>query len=164
MLRSEAIVQRARWRVAALPLKLNCLRFSLALRAYNPQQPRVPAGSSDGGQWTDEGGGDSDARQDDDRIIRVSDEETRRYSVILSEEEARGGHTIREHVGKTDQEMLERVLASRRESLFHAYGRRRVGSFESIEFANNYVNRTLEFNQAGVNQVTTGREDSAFIV
>lgn len=26
---------------------------------YNPRQPRVPAGHSDGGQWTDSGGGDS---------------------------------------------------------------------------------------------------------
>jgi len=26
------------------------------MRKYNPSQPRVPAGSSDGGQWTREGG------------------------------------------------------------------------------------------------------------
>lgn len=31
----------------------------LAKAGFNPSQPRVPAGSSDGGQWTDGGGGGS---------------------------------------------------------------------------------------------------------
>jgi len=31
-----------------------------------------------------------------------SDDSERRYSVDLREEEARGGHTLRDHVGKTD--------------------------------------------------------------
>lgn len=30
------------------------LALELALRAYNPDQPRVPAGNPDGGQWTSE--------------------------------------------------------------------------------------------------------------
>ena len=30
--------------------------FQIWVRKYNPDQPRVPAGNSDGGQWTDEGG------------------------------------------------------------------------------------------------------------
>ncbi|MDR6633751.1 hypothetical protein J2X72_002551 [Phyllobacterium sp. 1468] len=33
--------------------------FQIWVRKYNPDQPRVPAGSSDGGQWTDDGGGGS---------------------------------------------------------------------------------------------------------
>jgi hypothetical protein len=32
-------------------------------RKYSPNQPRVPAGSSDGGQWTSEGGGGASSRQ-----------------------------------------------------------------------------------------------------
>ena len=31
-------------------------------RKYSPDQPRVPAGNSDGGQWTSEGGGGSNAK------------------------------------------------------------------------------------------------------
>ncbi len=38
-------------------LELRQLRLSLVLRRFNPSQPRVPAGNSDGGQWTDGGGG-----------------------------------------------------------------------------------------------------------
>jgi len=32
---------------------------------YNPDQPRVPAGNSDGGQWTSDGGGDSNGDNND---------------------------------------------------------------------------------------------------
>ena len=46
-------------------LKAECLAFDAGLRAarlalwlrYDPDQPRVPAGSADGGQWTSGGGG-----------------------------------------------------------------------------------------------------------
>lgn len=39
-------------------------QFSLLLKAnFNPSQPRVPAGSADGGRWTDgSGGGNSGGR------------------------------------------------------------------------------------------------------
>ncbi len=47
---------------AALELKLYALverltQPSALERRYSPDQPRVPAGNSDGGQWTDGGGG-----------------------------------------------------------------------------------------------------------
>lgn len=35
------------------------LALELTLRAYNPDQPRVPAGNPDGGQWTSGGAGQS---------------------------------------------------------------------------------------------------------
>ncbi|MGL4322723.1 MAG: hypothetical protein ACRCTD_01685, partial [Beijerinckiaceae bacterium] len=37
--------------VAALKFELALLRFTHLLRKYNPDQPRVPAGNPDGGQW-----------------------------------------------------------------------------------------------------------------
>jgi len=39
-------------------------RLGRAVRAWNPDQPRVPAGNPDGGQWTDRGAqtADSDGR------------------------------------------------------------------------------------------------------
>jgi hypothetical protein len=38
-------------------------RLSFAVKAsFNPNQPRVPAGNSDAGQWTDAGGGDASNR------------------------------------------------------------------------------------------------------
>lgn len=41
-----------RFKLALLKLKLKALHPS----NYNPEQPRVPAGNPDGGQWTDDGG------------------------------------------------------------------------------------------------------------
>jgi hypothetical protein len=47
---------------AALRVELAALRCMLALKAgFDPNQPRVPAGRPEGGQWTADGGG-SDAR------------------------------------------------------------------------------------------------------
>jgi len=38
-----------------------------AVKAFDPNQPRVPAGNSDGGQWTDGSGASSDGAGEDDR-------------------------------------------------------------------------------------------------
>lgn len=52
--RTEAILIRRR--LIRLQDETRDLRRMLA-RKYNPNQPRVPAGNSNGGQWTDGGGG-----------------------------------------------------------------------------------------------------------
>ena len=44
--------------LAALRVQLAFIKLDLVLRRkYRPDQPRVPAGNPDGGQWTSEGGG-----------------------------------------------------------------------------------------------------------
>ncbi|MGO4523571.1 hypothetical protein AB4097_01770 [Microvirga sp. 2MCAF35] len=43
-------------------LELRSLRLALAPKLFNPNQPRVPAGSPNGGQWVGEGGNDGEAR------------------------------------------------------------------------------------------------------
>lgn len=43
-------------RANLVELKLARLAFAVGAK-FNPNQPRVPAGSSDGGQWTGTGGG-----------------------------------------------------------------------------------------------------------
>ncbi|MFC5421999.1 hypothetical protein ACFPOB_20770 [Bosea eneae] len=45
-----------RRRLVSLKAQARLLRHELA-RKYNPDQPRVPAGNADGGQWTSGGGG-----------------------------------------------------------------------------------------------------------
>lgn len=154
---------RARWLIAAYRVEVAFLRLRLSLRAYHADQPRVPAGNPNGGQWTDGDTGDGHDSADDARIVHVSDDADRRYRVLLSEEEARGGHTLREHVGKTDAEMMGRVLASRRTFPVISYGLKRDGSFESVGTANDFINRTLEQNAAEVDDVATGRRDDAFM-
>lgn len=45
--------------------------FALYEGKYRPDQPRVPRGSPEGGQWTDEegGGGESQSARNDPRVI-----------------------------------------------------------------------------------------------
>lgn len=51
------VAERIRMNIIGLQLELSMFRFELALRAnFNPSQPRVPAGNSDGGRWTRVGG------------------------------------------------------------------------------------------------------------
>jgi hypothetical protein len=55
LLEAKALVAELKWQLALR-------RFA---RKYRPDQPRVPAGNPDGGQWTSEGGGP----RDDPRVI-----------------------------------------------------------------------------------------------
>ena len=61
---SIAELRSAQARLAHLRWLLADLKFDLTLRRlarkYRPDQPRVPAGSPDSGQWTDAGGGGSE--------------------------------------------------------------------------------------------------------
>jgi hypothetical protein len=42
--------------LAAIEAELKLRRLARDSKAYNPNQPRIPAGSREGGQWTNEGG------------------------------------------------------------------------------------------------------------
>jgi Bacterial toxin 44 len=62
-------IRRVRWHLAAWRVQLAFGRYIRALK-YNPDQPRVPAGSPDGRQWTSEGIGPSaNIGLNDPRII-----------------------------------------------------------------------------------------------
>ncbi len=48
---SEILALRAS--IAATRVEVPLLRLQLAWKRYDPNQPRVPAGSPESGQWTD---------------------------------------------------------------------------------------------------------------
>ncbi len=146
--------------------------FPALQRKFNPDQPRVPAGNPDGGQWTDGGGGGGGIN--DPRVLSDADPEgIRPYEqyaqnldkrpVDLREEEARGGHALRKHVGKTDEELLASTTVDRGQTVTYRYARKINGSFASMESANDFVNRTLEQNRDRVEAVATGRSAKDFI-
>jgi hypothetical protein len=70
-------------RIEAMHIEIALLMIDLALRAFNPNQPRVPAGRSDGGQWTS--GDDTGVLTNDGNvwIYRVSDGDEDQYRVDL---------------------------------------------------------------------------------
>lgn len=146
--------------------------FPALQRKFSPDQPRVPAGNPDGGQWTDGGGGGggindprvlSDATPDGIRPYEQYAQNLDKRPVDLREEEARGGHALREHVGKTDEELLASTTIDRGNSGIYSYARKALGSFASRESANDFVNRTLEQNRDRVEAVATGRSAKDFI-
>ena len=81
----------------------------------------------------------------------------------MSEEEARGGHAIRTHVGKSDEELLATLRAMRVESPFVTVAAPAQGSFASLDSANDFVNRVLEFHASAVDLVATGALDEAWL-
>lgn len=127
------------------------LQYALKRNSRWHLQPRVPAGNSDGGQWTDDdGSGDSAG------TLFAQNEDRERYSVNLLEEEAAGGHTIRNHVGRSAESLLARVRGERYLTIFRTVARYRDGSFPSIQAANKLVNSTLSRNRAVVDAVAAG--------
>jgi hypothetical protein len=75
-----------------------------------------------------------------------------------SEEELRGGHTIREHVGKSHRFLMERVEREgfrivERGDLFSGLSR---SSFASLDAATRLVNATLARNRDAVDRVARG--------
>ena len=147
-----------RCETAAMQLQVKFFRLRLALKAgFDPNQPRVPAGSSEGGQWTRVGEG-----VQDDAPVRVAQSPTqRRYTVNLLEEEARGGHAIRDHVAKKDEELIAVLEEDWRQvgpPRFRVVTYRPAqGSFLSLEAANDFVNRVLTANPEIVDLVASGR-------
>ncbi|MEO8421063.1 MAG: phage portal protein [Hyphomicrobium sp.] len=127
---------------------------------YSPDQPRVSSGNSDGGQWTDGGGGSgssgaarvaqADARTrndtgEDEGLVRLAQAEGGSgYPVDVRDEEGLGGHTIERHVNKPDEYLAARILGNRINiPLLGGGGEKRAGSFTSLEAANKLVNATI---------------------
>lgn len=148
----DEAVRRRRAEIAALRRDLGKLALAVhelqracdpRLRSrvvkYSPGQPRLPAGSPHGGQWTSVGGGmpansaNSPSLEGPAQPIRYAalDTGTRTdaaaapsgnsddqvaagsersgYPIDLNEEEARGGHTIGAHVNRSEKSLLSDV-------------------------------------------------------
>jgi len=159
----EAERQQLRCKLASLRLELELWKFASKWRKYSPDQPRVPAGKPDGGQWTSTGGG---VGRNDPRVIsdatpdnsfkpgaQLAANDRLGYPINLYEEEA-FGHTIAAHVNKTSESLINQA----REAFIRDPDARdsRSGSFSSIEAATKLVNSTIARNQAIVDQVASG--------
>lgn len=154
-----------RWdgQLLSLRCELSGLRVTFAARRvmrllrlefrYSPDQPRVPAGNPDGGQWTD--GGTAD---DHVRVAQANDRSG--YPVDILEEDAIGGHTRDRHVAKSEEYLKARVLGSRASvPIAGGVAEKRAGSFTSLEAANKLTNSVLSDaeNEAKLSSFVEGR-------
>lgn len=143
-------------------------------RKYSPDQPRVPAGSSEGGQWTSgrgQGTEGSDGIGDDrsvysDAVSQTADDEENPASQPVQDATDRllNNHIIRDHVAKTDEELKARIRAEQFPGLFRTIGRDRNGSFDSIESARDFISQTIANNPGEVARVTSGELRDSFLV
>lgn len=75
----------------------------------------------------------------------------------LLEHEAKGGHTISLHVGKSEEFLLRMVRADQGHFSIFSYYRARHGSFSSLEAAQKLTNSNLARNAGIVDAVATGQ-------
>lgn len=158
---------------------------------YNPNQPRVLAGHPDGGQWTKAVRGVAGAQAihpgaawpvrlgglyglagtpnhpppaiPDFALIPVAaSDEPENYRVDLLEEEARGGHTVARHVGKSFDSLARRLREYAAWALPAGIDfAMMMGSFPSLEAANKLVNSTIAQNRDKVDAFLRSRERRA---
>ncbi len=119
----------------------------LELHLFNPNQPRVPAGRPDGGQWTDGYEG----------VIPVADNDR------PGEDRYLNPHIMDRHVGKTDAELIERMERDTFRGLFKTYYLDRNGSFTSEENARDLIKRTIDTNPEAVTRVSSGLSPSELL-
>ncbi len=126
------------------------------LAKYDPNQPRVPAGNSDGGQWTSGGGygvGNERVLSDANPGELVPGAQ---YAQNDPQDRILNKHIRDDHVGKTDKELIERIEKETLPGLFVRTGRDRNGTFYSIEAARDFINRTIESNQTEIARFLNG--------
>jgi hypothetical protein len=162
----ETTSNALRWQLAALAVEAKLVRARLALKVFNPFQPRVPAGTREGGQWA--GDGTADRTGDGSLIQLVAGRERDRISgAELARDPYLNRHIVDGHVGKTDAEVIERVADSYRRQLFGllppSLPLMRDGSFDSIESARTFIREALEKNRDAVQRVAEGSEPDALL-
>lgn len=81
----------------------------------------------------------------------------------LLEHEAKGGHTVASHVGKSETFLIGMVTVPQARTLFYTVYRWRHGTFSSLAAAERLTNANLSRNADVVNAVATGRVEDAFI-
>jgi hypothetical protein len=166
---SDMELLNMRCALAALNVELKLCRLGYLLRKFSADQPRVPAGSPGGGQWTSGGagggGGEGDSAEagDDAQIELVQGDPLQGYPVDLREDQARGGHTIERHVGKSEAYLKTEVQEMARAMVERDEDPRgvRLGSFTSLQSATRLVSSTLAQNRDVVDEVIRGQRGGA---
>ena len=144
-------------RAAAVSDALQRVQFVLKAN-FNPNQPRVPAGESAGGQWIDTGIGTS-KRPSSPHLVHLIADTPRPYQVDLQTEEGHfGAHTIDRHVGRRTDEILVEMGPTAHWWEPGRFVMRRNGTFRTLDEANYYVNDILRENTDTINAYISGIE------
>jgi hypothetical protein len=110
-------------------------------------QPR-----DDHGRWTD---GPGVGSADDAPVVPVGGADWGPVD-LRSEEDFKNGHTLKLHVGVTDDRLAVEAVFNLSTSRARKNGEARAGTFDTIESANALVNATLDANADTVSAVASG--------
>ncbi len=166
--------------IAAARFQLALIRMNLWERKYRSDQPRVPAGSSEGGQWTDDAGGfgglppGDEAYQLDDGVYRPEGDDRpqlepvsapRPPRVNLDEEEKQGGHAAKHgHIGTPNAALMRMLSEERLDMPAVSVLAPAHGAFNDLATANAYTNDVLQASPAQVEAVARGEVRSAELI
>jgi hypothetical protein len=162
----DARLRAERWRyelasmrheLASLQLDLALIKLRRALNLkYRPDQPRVPAAIPTAGSGRVRVVGRARTGMTVLMSIPPAAPTSSRAEIDLTEEDARGGHTVTGHVGKNHTYLIRELREQQREA--NRKGERgdglRVGSFTSLEAANRLVSATLAKDPEAIEKVT----------
>jgi hypothetical protein len=119
-----------------------------ALTLFSPNQPR-----DDHGRWTNSNG--SAPQNTSDRNPGI---------IELQNEGKDGKHAIDEHVGKSDEYLLNRIQSSRIHGLFVAAGLQAAGTFPSLDAANKLVSSTLADSETEIAKYLASNRNSPLAI
>lgn len=167
----ETQIRALRCELAGARVILAGIRVLLALQRranFDPAQPR-----DDRGRWAETGQSITDQITDPSTVaypvpkdgrVRVAGPFDYGSVDLRLEEGYEDGHTIREHVARSEAYMLARVRGETYNiSGVLVVGLRSSGSFSSIQAANALVNATLARNAGIVESVASGVLPKAFV-
>ncbi|PZR95674.1 MAG: hypothetical protein DI537_03910 [Stutzerimonas stutzeri] len=103
-----------RRRLVSLKAQTRLLRHKLA-RKYNPDQPRVPAGNADGGQWTSGGGGGDAALTGTDWIGDLGNalSSALNFGEVVADTTGEESWAFYQEGTRTDGSLAERAVVNR---------------------------------------------------
>jgi hypothetical protein len=108
-----------------------------------------------------------DGSRAEDQVAQAPSLGTSKYSVDLrAEEQLWGGHAIRDHVGKSPTQLIAEVENNTSRSLVNGIPTTNFtveSTYESVESANDFINRILESNTDEVDKVASGDLDQTWI-
>lgn len=110
-----------RHRLVALKARTRLLRHELA-RKYNPDQPRVPAGNADGGQWTSGGGGGGPALAGTDVLGDLGNAFSTALSFgdVVADTSGEESWAFYQDASRPDGSLAERAVVNRDGSTIHS--------------------------------------------
>ncbi len=96
---------------------------------------------------------------DEANLVLVGSFDGTGYPINLMDEKVKGGHTIEDHVGKSDEQLVTGILQEKREGLFFIHFQQFDGSFTNLESATKLVNTTISRNSGDVINFMGSKED-----